>query len=89
MVAKLIDFVFGWLAKLVDTLFGCRHSKYSFPVTLRGRSRRPQAAALTGTYVACLNCGRELPYDWQEMKVITSSAEKREYVAALATKQAA
>jgi hypothetical protein len=89
MVAKLIDFFFRWLTKLVDTLFGCRHSKYSFPVTLRGGSRRPQAAALTGTYVACLDCGRELPYDWQEMKVITSSAEKREYAAALATKQAA
>jgi hypothetical protein len=89
MVARLIDFFFGWLTKLVDALFGCRHSKYSFPVTLRGRSRRPQAAALTGTYVACLDCGRELPYDWREMKVITSSAEKREYVAALATKQAA
>ena len=87
MVTKLIDFFFGWLAKLVDALFGCRHSKYSFPVTLRGTSRRPQAAALTGTYVACLDCGRELPYDWREMKVLTSSAEKREYVAALAAKQ--
>jgi hypothetical protein len=89
MVTKLIDFFFGWLTKLVDVLFGCRHSKYSFPVTLRGKSRRPQAAALTGTYVACLDCGRELPYDWREMKVITSSAERREYLAALTTKHAA
>jgi hypothetical protein len=89
MMTKLIDFVFGWLTKLVDVLFGCRHSKYSFPVTLRGRARRPQAAALTGTYVACLDCGREFPYDWHEMKVITSQAERREYVAALATKHAA
>ncbi len=77
------------MAKLIDVLFGCRHSRYSFPVTLRGKARRPQAAALTGTYVACLDCGQEFPYDWQEMKVITSSAEKREYVAALATKHAA
>ncbi len=77
------------MAKVIDVLFGCRHPRYSFPVTIRGTAHRPQAAALTGTYVACLDCGREFPYDWQEMKVITSQAERREYVAAVATKQAA
>jgi hypothetical protein len=46
--------------------------------------RRPQAAALTGTYVACLDCGREFPYDWQEMKVITSPERHREHLAELA-----
>jgi len=77
------------VAKLIDVFFGCRHSRYSFPVTIRGAARRPQAAVLTGTYVACLDCGREFPYDWQEMKVITSSAERREYRATLSAKQAA
>jgi hypothetical protein len=77
------------VAKLIDAVFGCWHSRYSFPVTIRGRARRPQAAALTGTYVVCLDCGREFPYDWQEMKVIASSAERREYVAALTAKQVA
>ena len=77
------------VVKLIDVFFGCWHSRYSFPVTIRGKGRRPQAAALTGTYVACLDCGKELPYDWQEMKVIASSAETREYRAALAPKQAA
>ena len=75
--------------KLVEALFGCRHSRFSFPVTLRGAARRTQAAALTGTYVACLNCGREFPYDWQEMKVVTSPARHRERLAELATKHAA
>jgi hypothetical protein len=89
MMTKMIDAFFSWMAKLIDVFFGCRHSKYSFPVTIRGKARRPQAGALTGTYVACLDCGREFPYDWQEMKVITSSSERREYVASLATKQAA
>jgi len=89
MVAKLIDFFFDSVTKLIDALFGCRHSRYSFPVTVRRSARRPQAGALTGTYVACLDCGREFPYDWQEMKVITSTAERREYVASLATKEAA
>jgi hypothetical protein len=76
------------MARLFDTLFGCRHTRYSFPVTVR-RTTRPQAGALTGTYVACLDCGREFPYDWQEMKVIHSSAEKRQYTASLASKQPA
>jgi hypothetical protein len=76
------------IAKWIDAVFGCRHPRYSFPVTLRRTSRRPQAGALTGTYVACLDCGREFPYDWQQMKVITSTAESREYRTALATKQA-
>jgi hypothetical protein len=74
------------VAKLIDLVFGCRHSRYSFPVTLRRSAVRPQAGALTGTYVACLDCGKEFPYDWQEMKVITSPSESREYVASLATK---
>ena len=77
-------------AKLVDVFFGCRHSRYSFPVTIRGaKARRPEAATLTGTYVACLECGKEFPYDWQEMKVIHSPAERRQYAASLATRHAA
>jgi hypothetical protein len=81
--------VFSMMTKLIDVFFGCRHSRYSFPVTPRGTKPRPQAGTLTGTYVACLDCGREFPYDWQEMKVITSSAERREYVASLAARHAA
>ena len=72
------------IAKMLDAVFGCRHSRYSFPVTIRGTARRPQAAALTGTYVACLDCGREFAYDWHEMKVITSPERHREHLAALA-----
>lgn len=70
--------------KLYDALFGCRHDRYSFPVTIRRGARRPQAAVLTGTYVACLDCGREFPYDWKEMKVITSPDSHREHLAELA-----
>jgi hypothetical protein len=77
------------IAKLLDAFFGCRHSRYSFPVTIRGAGRRPQAAALTGTYVACLDCGREFAYDWQEMKLVTSPERHRARMAALAAKHAA
>ena len=72
------------IGRLYDAVFGCKHSRYSFPVTIRGKARRPQAAILTGTYVACLDCGKELPYDWQEMKVITSPERHREHLAELA-----
>ena len=76
------------IAELLDSVFGCGHRRYSFPITVRSRSRS-QAAALTGTYVVCLDCGKELSYDWNEMKLINSAAEKRDYVRSLATKQAA
>jgi hypothetical protein len=77
------------IAELFDSLFGCKHSHYSFPISVRPGSRRNSATKLTGTYVACLDCGREFPYDWQEMNVITSQAEQRNYVASLAHKAAA
>jgi hypothetical protein len=72
------------IVSLYEALFGCRHSRYSFPMTVRGSARRPQAATLTGTYVSCLDCGKELPYDWQEMKVISSPERHREHLAELA-----
>jgi hypothetical protein len=72
------------MAKLLDVLFGCRHSRFSFPITVRPRSRRNSAALLTGTYVACLDCGREFPYDWQDMKVVTSAEARNHRVQALA-----
>jgi hypothetical protein len=76
-------------AKLVDVFFGCRHSRYSFPVTIRAaKPRRLEAAMLTGTYVVCLDCGKEFPYDWQEMKVITSPERHRERLAELAKRTA-
>jgi hypothetical protein len=80
------------IAKLVDALFGCWHIRYSFPITIRPNARslsRPSsAAALTGMYVVCLDCGRELPYDWKQMKVIGSPSQARHYAQELATRQA-
>jgi len=77
------------LGQLFDRVFGCWHSRYSFPITVRASVRRSQAAALTGTYVVCLDCGRELPYDWKEMKVISSPQERRAYLRSFETKEAA
>jgi hypothetical protein len=76
------------MTKLFDAVFGCRHSHYSFPMTVRRGTRRSSAASLTGTYVACLDCGREFPYDWNEMKVIDTPSERRDYVRSLAHRAA-
>ncbi len=60
-------------ADVFDKLFGCWHRNYSFPITARkANSNYSHAADLTGTYVVCLECGREFPYDWEQMKVLTS-----------------
>jgi hypothetical protein len=60
--------------KLMDVLFGCSHKRYTFPITTRPGQYRSEAAAVTGTYVVCLDCGREFPYDWREMKLVPLSA---------------
>ena len=62
------------LLNVLDALFGCWHKNYSFPRTIK-RSGRSTAAAVTGTYVVCLDCGKELPYDWKTMKVVSAAHE--------------
>ncbi len=54
------------LLKLWHFLYGCRHRKYTFPITI-GANRR--FAGTKHTYVVCLDCGKELPYDWTRMKI--------------------
>jgi hypothetical protein len=58
---------------LYDMVFGCWHKRCSFPLTVRGKLRCTTAtASVTGTYVVCLDCGREFPYDWSQMKMLTA-----------------
>jgi hypothetical protein len=76
------------VGKIFDALFGCWHSRYSFPITVRQGSRRSRAAAVTGTYVVCLDCGKEFAYDWKEMKVVEPSNHSSAGVRSLATKEA-
>ncbi len=60
----------------LDMVFGCWHKNYSFPITAKGNARRSSAASVTGTYVVCLDCGKEFAYDWAGMKLVTSAPEK-------------
>ena len=66
--------------KLVKALFGCTHKRYTFPITTRDK-RRSDAAKSTGTYVVCLDCGKEFPYDWHRMKVVEPTPEQSEPLA--------
>jgi hypothetical protein len=76
-----------WIDALLQALFGCRHARYSFPITVRDGLRRYPAARPMGTYVACLDCGKEFPYDWQQMRIVGS--QTRETAHSLVTKEAA
>ena len=84
---RFILWRYSMFSKLMDAMFGCRHARYSFPITVRVGSRRTQTAQRTGTYVACLDCGKEFGYDWHEMKIVESQA--REVAKSLVTKAAA
>lgn len=77
------------VARFIDALFGCWHSNYSFPITVRPGLRRNKAAALTGTYVVCLDCGKEFAYDWDEMRVVDPNRKNGSAIRSLATKEAA
>jgi len=47
---------------------GCLHKNTSFPFTRMLKS--PQTNRVANTYVVCLECGREMPYSWGEMRVV-------------------
>lgn len=50
----------------------CKHKRLTFPQTPRSRIDRSKvkAAEKTGMYVVCLDCGKEMAYDWHQMKII-------------------
>jgi hypothetical protein len=48
------------LQSLFNTLFGCSHQRTTFPLT---------PARQKGTYVSCLDCGKEFAYDWKSMRI--------------------
>jgi hypothetical protein len=62
---------------IFDVLFGCRHQRVSFPQTRRQTQRRSEAARQTGTYIVCLDCGKEFAYDWNTMSVVSKNRRDR------------
>lgn len=60
------------MAKLLDVLLGCcAHDRCTFPISVKPGERRSEAAGVTGIYIVCLDCGKELAYSWEEMKAIS------------------
>jgi hypothetical protein len=57
-------------------------------MTLRPGSGR-RKASVTGTYVVCLECGKELPYDWNEMKIADAAEERTSLATSVAAKRVA
>jgi len=58
---------------LLQVLFGCTHHNTTFPLTPLRHSRHVIAEWEARTYVACLDCGKEIPYDWDKMQRVGSS----------------
>jgi hypothetical protein len=56
------------LDSLMNSFFGCGHQRTTFPITPK-RNSASGPATRPGTYVACLDCGQELAYDWKSMRV--------------------
>jgi phage terminase large subunit GpA-like protein len=56
------------ITSLLNALFGCSHKRTTFPITPSRRSSLSDSAR-RGTYVACLDCGKEFDYNWKEMRV--------------------
>ena len=55
------------MTSLINSLFGCSHRRTTFPITPSRRTGFTNANK--GTYVVCLDCGKEFGYNWHEMKV--------------------
>jgi len=74
-------------SRILGVFFGCGHGHISFPITIK-KGARSRAAFPTGTYVVCLDCGKEMPYDWKQMKIVNAKTDHAA-VTALTTKEAA
>lgn len=58
------------LPSILNSLFGCAHQRTTFPQTPARKSIGVSTfSQRNGTYVVCLDCGKEFAYDWKEMCV--------------------
>jgi hypothetical protein len=55
------------LNSFMNMLFGCPHNSTTFPITPARRAGG--STARHGTYVVCLDCGKEFAYNWSEMRI--------------------
>lgn len=55
---------------------GCGHLHTSFPITRGEKETRVAETTPAKTYVVCLNCGKEMTYSWEKMRVVRSVAKE-------------
>jgi hypothetical protein len=73
------------LQSLLNTLFSCSHQNTTFPQTpARKNTYHVSGATRNGTYVVCLDCGKEFAYDWKAMRVGVTLPNKTERPAPVA-----
>jgi len=71
------------MAKLIKKVLRCRHD---FPAGAPSynSNERPPSAFKIGRYVICLDCGYELPDDWDQVNVPAQIPNRYETLAAMA-----
>jgi hypothetical protein len=52
----------------ISSIFGCTHNRTTFPLTPSRKTKLPEGAR-RGTYIVCLDCGKEFDYSWKEMRI--------------------
>lgn len=57
--------------RFLDWLFGCSHKRTTFPLTHARKVGFQNSSK--GTYITCLDCGKEFTYDWKNMRIIDSN----------------
>lgn len=61
------------IQSLLKSLFGCSHQRTTFPQTpTRRNGYVAPGSSHNGTYVVCLDCGKEFAYNWDKMRVGTT-----------------
>ena len=50
---------------MLNLLFRCRHGRITRPISPSSKS----AVRQTGTYVVCLDCGKQFDYDLAKMRI--------------------
>ena len=61
---------------LLEAFLGCVHRHKTFPQTPIPRKGNPAPLNMEHTYVVCLDCAKVLPYDWDNMRVITPETDQ-------------
>ena len=56
-------------SSLLNAMFGCSHRRTTFPITPARRTQLSAEFSRRGTYVVCLDCGKEFDYSWKDMKI--------------------